>query len=40
MAKNEGGFTSSGKMKGGTILDPVTSAMRARYVLMIEGLSK
>ena len=31
---------SSGKTKGGTILNPVTLAMRARYVLVIKGLPK
>ena len=28
---------SSGKTKGGTILNPVTSAMRAGYTMKIEG---
>ena len=27
---------SSGKMKGETTLNPVTSGMRARYVMMIK----
>ena len=30
----------SGKTKGGTILNLVTLAMRARYALMIEGSPK
>ena len=34
------GVYDSGKMKGGTILNPVTLAMRAGYVLMIEGSPK
>ena len=34
------GVYDSGKMKGGAILNPVTSAMRAGYVLMIKGLPK
>ena len=34
------GFYDSGKTKGGTILNLVTSVMRAGYVLMIEGLPK
>ena len=33
----KGGFMSSEKMKGRTILNLVTLVMRARYVLMIEG---
>ena len=28
---------SSGKMKGGTILNPVTSVMRAGYAMMSES---
>ena len=31
---------SSGKMKGGTILNLVTLVMRAGYEMMIEGLPK
>ena len=34
------GVYDSGKMKGGTILNLVTLAMRAGYVLMIEGSPK
>ena len=34
------GVYDSGKMNGGTILNLVTSAIRAGYVLMIEGLPK
>ena len=34
------GVYNSGKTKGGTILNPVTSAMRARYALMIKGSPK
>ena len=29
---------SSGKLKGGTILNPVTLVMRARHTLMIKGV--
>ena len=34
------GVYDSGKTKVGTILNPVTSAMRARYTLIVEGLPK
>ena len=34
------GIYNSGKMKGETKLNLVTSVMRARYALMIEGLTK
>ena len=34
------GVYESGKMKGGTILNPVTLVMRAGYATMIEELPK